>query len=120
VVTAPAASIGETARHFGVSAGTVRRWVREGCPTIELGSAGRGRGSRLDLTAVTRWRGRAVESNTLEVVHSAIFDVAIRDGGGGRPIAHQLGIAPEKVATLFSHLLSRIERSLKPSTNERF
>lgn len=54
------------------------------------------------------------------MVRAAIFDVAVRDGGRGTPIAHQLGLAPEAVAILFSHLLSRVERALKPFTDGRF
>lgn len=115
------ASIAETARHFGVSPGTVRRWVRAGCPTLAPGSSGRGNGSLFDLPAVSRWRGQLNNPDeTMELVRKVVYDVAVRDGGSGAPITHCLGISPEAAAILFSHFLSRLERTLKPFESGRF
>lgn len=48
-------SVPQAARALGKSESTVRRWVRNGAPTITLGRDGRGCGSRVDLAALRRW-----------------------------------------------------------------
>jgi phage terminase Nu1 subunit (DNA packaging protein) len=44
----------ETARFFGVSVPTVKRWIADGCPVVEKGS--NGVAYRLSLRAVADWR----------------------------------------------------------------
>lgn len=53
-------SVAEAARQLGVSAPTVRRWVAEGAPTVQLGRAGRGNGSRVDPDELRAWRAGGV------------------------------------------------------------
>ena len=40
---------------LGVHPGTVRKWIRQGAPTLELGSVGRGHSSQVDPEAIRRW-----------------------------------------------------------------
>ena len=75
-------SVRAVAEHFGVDPSTVRRWIQKGCPCISLGSVGRGRGSRLDLEAVSRWRVSQLvptvahrrEDDVLLVIETALLD----------------------------------------------
>lgn len=48
--------IAQAARAMGERPGTVRRWVREGCPVTRRGARGRGRATELDPDEVRRWR----------------------------------------------------------------
>lgn len=47
----------DAARALGVRKGTLRRWVREGCPVVSRGRRGRGHALRVDPAAVRQWRG---------------------------------------------------------------
>lgn len=47
------------AQALGVSAGTLIRWKRDGCPTVRRGGRGRGRAALFDVGEVRAWRQRA-------------------------------------------------------------
>lgn len=49
-------SLKEAARKLRIDVSTLRRDIATGCPVLELGSVGRGKGARVDLDAVRRWR----------------------------------------------------------------
>lgn len=51
-----ALAIDAAARELGVRPGTLRRWVREGCPTVQRGRRGRGLALVVDVAAVRQWR----------------------------------------------------------------
>ena len=44
------------ARELGVSPGTLRRWIRRGCPVVCRGRRGRGHQMLIDPGAVQQWR----------------------------------------------------------------
>lgn len=44
------------ARELGIRPGTLRRWVREGCPIVQRGRRGRGLALVVDVAAVRLWR----------------------------------------------------------------
>lgn len=46
----------QAAQVLGVRPGTLRRWVREGCPTACPGRRGRGHALLIDPTQVRQWR----------------------------------------------------------------
>lgn len=85
-------TVDEVAQHFGRPPGTIRLWIRQGCPTLELGSVGPGNGSRLDLKAVEAWRVRRwvptftaqSEDDVLALVETALVDVLKRDNLMGK------------------------------------
>lgn len=43
------------AEHFGVSARTVERWMKHGCPHHKIGGAGTGKCVRFNLETVSVW-----------------------------------------------------------------
>ncbi len=47
----PARNVEETARHFGVEPGTLRRWAKRGCPATRTGTS-----LAFDLASVLHWR----------------------------------------------------------------
>jgi hypothetical protein len=51
-----AVTIRDAARALGVSAPTVRRWLRDGAPVLRRGGRGRGRVALLDVDALAAWR----------------------------------------------------------------
>jgi len=66
------ASVGETAKHIGQDAATVRRWIQAGCPVVRPGRRGPGNGAILDLQEVQKWldarRGPRQEPNPDEIL----------------------------------------------------
>jgi hypothetical protein len=108
----------QAAAHFNVSADTVRRWVRLGCPTIRPGEVGRTRGALLDIDAVARWRARragidSTPNHLMERIETALLDTLRRDGGNGWPITQDLGIEHGLATELLTHALRRIRRALE-------
>jgi hypothetical protein len=118
------ASLRAAARHFGVDPSTVRRWIREGAPCVEPGSAGRTHGARVDLVAVARWRAARLgvvdedRRGLLPTIQEAILGTLRRDGRNGRPVWLDLGIAPGAAAALLADAYARIARALNPGTND--
>lgn len=51
-----ALAVDDAARELGVRPGTLRRWVREGCPIVQRGRRGRGLALVVDVNAVRQWR----------------------------------------------------------------
>jgi hypothetical protein len=80
-------SLTEAANALGVHVATLRKWIRQGAPTLALGSVGRTHGTQVDPEAVKLWRAqRAVPSlthtaqaDTLQTVAVALFDTLKRD-----------------------------------------
>ena len=48
--------LAEAAQALGVRQGTLRRWIRQGCPVASRGRRGRGHAVLLDPAAVRQWR----------------------------------------------------------------
>lgn len=48
--------LSDAADRLGVPVGTMRRWVRQGCPVAQPGRRGRGHAARVSLPAVRAWR----------------------------------------------------------------
>lgn len=59
-----ALTVSAAARVLGVPPGTLRRWIRQGCPTVDRGQKGRGHACLVDVEAVLAWR-RASRSDAL-------------------------------------------------------
>lgn len=87
-------SVREAAADFHVHVGTIRKWIRNGCPTLELGSVGRSHGSRLDLQEVAQWLltkkvpmlAKRSDDETLSIIATALDDWLKRDGWAGRTV----------------------------------
>lgn len=60
------------ARELGVKIGTLRRWCREGCPTVRRGRRGRGHALLVDPEAVRQWRGADDREQALQKVAAAV------------------------------------------------
>jgi hypothetical protein len=56
--------LADAARELGVPPGTMRRWIRRGCPVAARGRRGRGHALLLDPDAVRAWR----ESSSADAV----------------------------------------------------
>jgi hypothetical protein len=77
----------EAGRELKRHPATLRRWIRQGAPTLELGSAGRGRGSTVDPAALERWRllsltqeaGQRDDQAVLELIATGLWDTFRRD-----------------------------------------
>jgi len=81
-------SVPEAGTYFGFDCSTVRYWIQKlGCPVYELGSVGRGCGSRLNLDDVERWRiarlvptcAAKAQEDVLAIVERALLDSLKRD-----------------------------------------
>jgi excisionase family DNA binding protein len=106
-------TIAEAARGLGCSASTVRRWVAKGAPTTFLGSAGRGRGSRVQIEDLTRWRSggsKLQNGELLERLAEGLMDAFRRDG-----IAARVGITERQAAGI---LVLVFERYYKNAVRE--
>lgn len=68
----------EAAHHLGVPVGTLRRWVREGCPVALRGHKGRGHACMVDVEAVRQWRESSESDARLLEIASALPDVLAR------------------------------------------
>lgn len=62
-------TINEAAAALETRPGTVRRWIREGCPVARPGRRGRGHAAKVSLPAVRAWRDaqRADEKLAVEL-----------------------------------------------------
>ena len=80
-------TLSDAAKELKVHIGTLRRDVRNGCPTLSLGSVGRGHGTQIDPEAWKLWRAeRAVPSlaqqtqdTTLSTLTTILVDTLKRD-----------------------------------------
>ena len=48
--------VNQAAAALGVPCGTLRRWLREGCPAVTRGRRGRGHAALVDPAQVLQWR----------------------------------------------------------------
>jgi len=48
--------VNQAAAALGVPCGTLRRWLREGCPAVTRGRRGRGQAALVDPAQVLQWR----------------------------------------------------------------
>ena len=80
----------DAAARLGIRPGTLRRWLRQGCPIARRGSRGRGRAVLVDPDAVRAWRA-AVEQG---------------DTGRARLLAELENMVPELVADAALHALA--------------
>jgi hypothetical protein len=109
--------IEQAAEALGVAPATVRRWVRAGAPCVELGAAGRGKGSLVDLAELRRWRaGAAVVPDGDDLVQrlpELLFDFWRRDSGLDGPAHRDLGISDRAGAgylvVLFEYVCKRLD-----------
>lgn len=68
-------TVATAAAVLGVPTGTVRRWVREGCPVAQRGRRGRGHAVLVDPDAVIEWRVAAGCDALLLQLAGAVPDV---------------------------------------------
>jgi hypothetical protein len=78
------------AERLDVAPGTLKRWIREGCPTARRGRRGRGCATLVDPVAVAAWRSAdggghdlliALAGDLPELVADAVWQVqAVTDG----------------------------------------
>ncbi len=87
-------TIDAAAQALGVRSGTVRRWVREGCPTVCPGRRGRGHALLVDVEAVRTWRGADVGDALVLELAAALPEVL----AGAAAEAHRLTDGPCKTA----------------------
>lgn len=60
---------------MGVRPGTLRRWLRQGCPTVTRGRRGRGNAALVDPEAVRQWRGAGERERVFLELADAIPEV---------------------------------------------
>lgn len=104
---------------LGVSAPTLRRWIRNGAPCTALGSVGRGHGSRVDVEAVRAWRLRSLGAaappgDLLQKIAAALGDVLRRDDGSGLPTHIRLKVHKDAAAELIFQAYRRVARVVDP------
>ncbi|MBI5315038.1 MAG: helix-turn-helix domain-containing protein [Nitrospirae bacterium] len=82
----------QAAKLLNLHPATLRKWIRNGAPTISLGEVGRGHGTTVDLEQLKTWRAtRAVPTladhdkrDTLSIVSTALLDALKRDALAGK------------------------------------
>ena len=84
--------IHEAARELNISAGTLSRWIKRGCPVAVRGHRGRGLAAMIDPDAVRTWRQAGEREATLMALASSLPDVL----AGGIEKAHQLAEGTDK------------------------
>jgi hypothetical protein len=97
---------------------TLRRWIkRDGCPTVELGEVGRGKGSLVDLEQVKRWRAEHTGASTaprederiLSVIAESFSDCLKRDEAHRR-VDMKHGPASGLLALCFQRVWQNVTR----------
>lgn len=101
-------TIQAAARALRVDVSTLRRDIAAGCPVVELGSVGRGKGTLVDVDTVRRWRAlrRGDVLPTLERALMKTFQGGIHD---------RLHISPGHVAYV---LIKVYEHAFEAVTQE--
>jgi hypothetical protein len=66
-ISGKALTLSQAARELGLSPATMRRMVQRGAPVVSTGGPGRGKGARVDLEAIRRWRGMPASHEDLAV-----------------------------------------------------
>lgn len=69
--------IPEAARAIGCKPGTLRRWIREGCPATH-GRRGRGHAAQVDPDQVRAWLGADARDRALREIAAALPDLIAR------------------------------------------
>lgn len=85
------ANLQEAAKVLGIDVSTLQRNIKQGCPVLSLGSVGRGKGARVDVEAVRKWRASA-RGEILPFIENVIVSV-FRDGVHERLKIHPGGVA---------------------------
>lgn len=60
------------AAELGVPTGTLRRWVRQGCPVVHRGHRGRGHAALVDPAQVLQWRQAGARQQVYLELASAV------------------------------------------------
>lgn len=72
-VQTSAVPLKEAAKVIGVDVSTLRRDIVKGCPTVDLGSVGRGNGTLVDIATVRQWRARR-RGDVLGVLEESLLE----------------------------------------------
>jgi hypothetical protein len=67
-----AVPLADAARELGVPPGTMRRWIRRGCPVATRGRRGRGHAIQLDTDSERAWRVSSIADGVVLTFASAI------------------------------------------------
>ncbi|MCC6543093.1 MAG: hypothetical protein IT392_01150 [Nitrospirae bacterium] len=76
-----AVKITQAAKELRKTPSTIRRWIRQGCPTVQLGETGR-EGSLVILEDIKLWRAGIQRNDdiVMDKVAIALLDALKRDG----------------------------------------
>ena len=119
------------AERMNVPVGTMRRWVRQGCPVAQPGRRGRGHATKVCLRSVTAWRDaqRADERAAAElaaelpaVLAQAAYNQWLRTEGQGhrRAMAGALaGVWAVFAGAAVDHLQERFPGAGIPHMSQR-
>lgn len=91
----------QAAQILRVDVSTLRRDIVAGCPTVELGGVGRGKGTLVDVDAVRRWRA-STRGDVLPLLASALTDL-FREA-----IYEDARITPPQAVLLFVKIYERV------------
>ena len=103
-------SIDEAAKALNRTPSTVRRWIRNGCPTVRLGETGR-EGSLVMLDDVQRWRAGLSgvgDDNELQQIADSLLDTIKRD-----EVYERAGISERQAAIVLLLAFQRYFRNTK-------
>ena len=98
------------AQTLNKSESTLRRWIRRGCPTVQLGETGR-EGSLLILEDVQRWRvglSGVGDDNELQQIADSLLDTIKRD-----EVYERAGISERQAAIVLLLAFQRYFRNTK-------
>ena len=108
----------EASKLLGVHTGTLRRYVRQGMPTVELGSVGRGHGTQVNLEHAKLWIAQQAvptinatkHDDTLHRMAVALYDCLKRDD-----LAARTHISEAQAALCVLLIFERCYRNLHQS-----
>ncbi|WP_407352030.1 helix-turn-helix domain-containing protein [Luteimonas sp. R10] len=92
----PPLPVADAARILQVRPGTLRRWLREGCPAVRHGRRGRGQAALVDPEQVRLWRDAGDQQRAMLELAGIIPDLLA--DAAAESLQHAIGVDKRRLA----------------------